>query len=172
MARSNVRRRSGLPARRTTPQRKSAWGRFSAVGTVSSDQPQNYDLMADMRSRLGSDLVGTTVVRIRGQIYVQSEAPSTIIFGVRQTEQGANLIEEHGVFLYPYLDWMMFKPFNFGATNITEGETQSQVYDVDVRSSRKIEEIGETLMFSVGTDGATGGGQAFRVYLSYLVKLS
>lgn len=163
MARNQNRGRSRGISR--SPRRKFVWARTNGSLVVDDTQGIVIDLLADFRALYGSDLIGVTVERIRGTIFWNTEDVAlngiTAVSALR-TESQLLAEEEEGPLAAMHDDWMMFD------TTILDGPgdlVKDRRY-IDVRSSRKMEEVGETLILAAEHDAA-----ATAVGLKYILSI-
>jgi hypothetical protein len=162
-----------MPQRRSvarTQRRKFVWarsltGELAAIGTVTES-----NLLADFETRYGANLIGATVARIRGVIAVRPDATpadTTVVVGVRVGSDTDTVLT--GPTAQPYEDWMLWEPFILAATGTGVTQTQTAMTRVvDVKSMRKLEEIGEELHIvasQTGTETATELGWALSIGL-------
>ena len=118
----------------------------------------------------GANLIGATVMRVRGVISatlvgpttpVNAQAYAAIRCGMRVTDHSDVAFGDYQVgamFLnQAHADWFMFEPFmldNAGtiaaSTDEVDTTAASEIRHVDVKARRKIEELEDTLEFLVG----------------------
>lgn len=170
-----ARSRSGSRRRVALSPRKFVWARH---GGALTDAEPVADLLETFQAEYGAQLLGSTVMRIRGFVY--PVILDTFHFGVvgaivendddlTQTEQS------YGPTARPHDDWLMWWPYysdanSVNGTGFASGNAQGSAYGVDVKSSRKIEELGQGLHLWRYT--TTGGSPAVIQYdLSVGLKL-
>lgn len=136
--------------------RKFVWARRLILdAAVPANSAVYSDLLADFQTALGSDAVGVTVTRIRGTWSVTGSR--VLIAGARVMTQStfAGLTgAAFGPATDQYADWMMYQPLMVNQPALTDFWSQ----DIDVRSSRKLDEIGQGLLLAVSNptlDAAT-----------------
>lgn len=136
-------------------KRKFIWARVNGSAVVDDTQGICVDLLEPFRALYGSDLVGVTVDRVRGTIFWNTE--NVVVSGITcvsaiRTESQLNLSEEEGPLAAKHDDWMMYD-----TTILDDNSPGWYLVDrrpIDVRSSRKMEEVGETLMLAFEHDAA------------------
>lgn len=163
-------RRTFSRSRRTTPRRKMVWARHTNVDNLEvltspeTAPPSATDLLAPFRTEMGSQLIGVTVARIRGIMGVHTLAPSPALTFVRAAIRicdQADLERAPGNIDSPfdensaYLDWMAWEPF-VAPENAEHRPAQTVQRVVDMKSSRKLEELNQSLGLFVGTRTAAG----------------
>lgn len=147
--------------------RKFVWARRLILNaTVPANSAVFSDLLTDFQTALGADVVGTTIVRIRGMWQITDTSP--LVMGVRIMTQSSfpNLDPAtQGPAQDQYADWFAYQPLMTNNPSVTDFTTQ----EIDIRSSRKMEEIGQGLLLAVDNPTATPGG--FTMDLSIGLKL-
>lgn len=158
------------------PRRKLVWARHSDGIVIPVDDPagtQNRYLLDDFETRYSADLIGVTIMRIRGVMTAglvgdsdAQEGYGAIRVGVRVTDHAdINQTDYSNDAMYDtqaYADWMLFEPFMLDALgaiasgDIAEATAGSEVRRIDVKSRRKLGELGETLELVAGRP-VTGG---------------
>ena len=164
-------RRSRAYGRTGAPQRKMIWAR--EVGTTTDDLTR-VDLLSDFRAQLGSDVVGTTAIRIRGDIAAHTVAPAgtgtvpSFVVGVRVASEVIVDTADVDPAVDLHEDWMYWRtvlPFQDEA-DMFFGVT------LDVKSMRKIDELGCTLFMYVSKGIDMAAADSIRYGMSTLLKLS
>lgn len=166
------RRRAGRGRR--APLRKFVWARSFGTLGFSADPATTFigaDLLGNFQSEYGAQLLGATVVRVRGFI-----APGIATAGADSAGYAATVgmivdkdrdpatgyilqgNEDLAVEQREHDDWMAYLPFTVQnpsdvRTDIT-WNTMASPYAVDIKSSRKIEELGQTLQLWTSTPPA------------------
>lgn len=150
-----------MARRGNSGRRKFIWARTQGVLNAGADA-LNEDLLADVKGRYGGDvLVGSTVMAVRGYVapYVAqtsalNETSATGRVGIRVCNQadigGAVAGQEEQA---PYgvnaeANWMGYFPFRMHSSTQPENATWNHMaspFGVDVGSSRRMEELGQTL---------------------------
>lgn len=149
-------RRRGRSYRRA-PLRKFVWARSLGILATGEGTPLGVDLLANFQSEYGAQLLGSTVVRVRGYISPTATGAGADsggfggLFGLivgRDTDnynapEMATEQREHDDWL-AYLPWAVQNPTSDGQKVVTTN-VQASPFAVDIKSSRKIEELGQTL---------------------------
>lgn len=163
---------------RGTNRRKFVWARCFKTGTVPAGDSLNYALLNQFESEYGADLIGATITRIRGTMVLFPAAETatvdtTLQVGIRVftenvenpnpdvTSSGAE--DEHS-------DWMYWKPVMLFSETFTDPYYAAARWEIDVRSQRKMEELGQGLLLSVHNP-TTGLAFQHRSHLSIGLKL-
>lgn len=186
-----ARRRSSMRSFRRAPQRKRVWARASNEGAElvaggSAGSPTTVNLLSDFETVAGLQVFGITVVRILGEIFVAAgEEPAADVqdfmacaWGIKMTPASTVTtavspldVDAQGA----YEDWM-----GFGVTHLlTTGDTTIQAsgafdgagyhrFPVDVRSKRKLDELGTSLALHFDSAPET---TSWCFYLSMLLLL-
>ena len=148
---------------RRTPQRKFVWARTQHIFAVGSDQ-RNYgvDLLQQFQQEYGAQLLGATVVRIRGfilpfmtetfagtvsgtsGIIVDSNDADFEVGGPNDGNNNTPLVRDHDDWL-AWLPWAFTSQATTGYIDVATWNQTASPWAVDIKSSRKIEELGETL---------------------------
>jgi hypothetical protein len=149
-----------------TANRKFVWARRLILGAaVGANTAVFSDLLSDFQTALGADALGVTVVRVRGGWNYQGG--QILIAGIRimtQSDFATMVSPGQGPAADQYADWMGYFPvFRNGAP----ADFQSQ--EIDIQSSRKLEELGQGLLLSVSNP--TLDPSVFNMDLSIGLKL-
>ena len=135
-------------SRGTGSRRKFVWARRLIIGATTGANAASFsDLLTDFQTALGADALGVTVVRIRGAI--SFTGTSLLVVGARIMTQSdfATLVSPaQGPSSDQYADWMMYEPVVHNGV-ATVGSVSGQHFDV--KSSRKLEELGQGLLLAV-----------------------
>jgi len=146
------------PARMTVPQRrKFVWARSAPGGLTAIGTTTAANLLAQFETAYGANLIGATVVRIRGLLIVEPPATAAdhqLVIGVKVTEGAAGAQATiSGPLEAPNDDWMLYEPFMTSATPTGYSQSLDPLRRViDVKSSRKIEEMGQQLTIAADAD--------------------
>lgn len=142
--------------RRTTgsrsPSRKFVWARTAGGAIVTAPDGNQFngyarDLLIDFKNAYGADILGATIMRIRGVVRWDTGA-----IAENETQQGAmgvrvytepNIQTAVGVRENPHADWMLYEPF---LGNQLDDEHQYRT--IDAKANRKLEELGQGLLLS------------------------
>lgn len=181
-------------------RRKLIWARLApAITSLNNTSAgiggslESQDLLSDFRTEAGllRGPVGCTVMRVRLSInaVIQSTAPNVLpsinangmYYGIRVFDQSELTVQETieapavGPQLDRHADWMAWGRVPMKAFAGTPGvATSTGIYwvDVDVRSMRKMEELGQTLGLIVQTTSAVVGGTIDQVVAATSVLLA
>ena len=142
MARTRSRTRV---SRGTGARRKWVWARHSAVGIAVPAQDAIFsDLLSEFETRYGADLIGATIMRTRGEF----KTSQSVVIGARRWQEPVDgvtrLTVDDSPINRPEHDWFLYRPVLLDVT------TGVRVVEIDVKSSRKVEELGESILWSVG----------------------
>jgi len=155
--------RRGQSTRRSAPtRRKFVWVRHTVTAAVTN-QVLGSDLLSQFETDYGAQLIGCTVVRIRGIVFAttaQEGAGADHFRMAARVESGrgldltAALPAAAGPFDGENADWMLWQPF-FQVRPLAgtiDGDLVGRV--IDVRASRKLEELDERLVMFVAPNPA------------------
>ena len=137
---------------RRVQRRKFVWARHSGTFTGTSAQLSRTRLLQEFQDDYGADLIGATLVRVRGVIVcytADTTAGGLTVAGTVKTDTSAavDLVNE-GPANRPHADWFMWEPFYAdGAHDYSSAARRI----IDVKSSRKIEEIDEEAYLYIAT---------------------
>lgn len=183
-----------MASRRPTrgPRRKLIWARMAPAMTamanvgVASQWTESQDLLQTFRTQAGitAGPVGLTVMRMRFAVTSQ-DVPSDIfgqlVIGVRvmDTQEAVQAEADATAFspvTDPHADWMCYEPIGFPANSTRTATPPLKIVDhhIDVRSMRKFEELGQTLVLVAGTTQPYGGaaGATFPLFITSSVLLA
>jgi len=143
--------------RRVAPRRRLIWARNSQAGLLSDVQPQlGHDLLEDFRTQNdGSQPLGCTVTRIRMQLTLQTtlSLAGGVVAGIKVDQRNSDILAaESNPATFPHEDWMYWSwhpAVPAGAVD-NPGDSVVASFDVDVRSQRKMEELGDSLFLWFG----------------------
>lgn len=142
------------------------WARQVLQLTTNADiapalaTPARADVLAGFEASYGASPIGATVVRCRGQM-LQIDSATGDIIHTRLTmyvgdnndvQRGPNANDNSFDQLSENRDFFFFEPFIFGTTGGTVG-TDQLGRSLDVRSSRKLEELNQTLVLDYSAAG-------------------
>lgn len=147
-------------------RRKKVWARSANTIIVDAGQSNGLNLLGPFETEYGADLIGATVLRIRLRVFAES-SPSTFngLFvgglGVRVADdkQMAQLTAGDpslGPIGDPHADWMMYETFTISGTASQREVPLTDRY-FDVRSMRKLDEVGQGLYLLADHDNPTAG---------------
>lgn len=182
--------RGGRRSRRA-PLRKFVWARWQGSMNASGGaqaggaNPGAIRPLSQFEQEYGANLIGATVTRMRGVIYPDQRGAGSAIHGVLSaaveareelfhldgTVIGPDEVSDSGPLLSPHKDWFMYFPYFSPSTQsqMVSANATGSAMAFDVRSNRKVEELGQTLHmyideFHLGEDG----GQAQRDGLTWI----
>lgn len=177
-------RRRFSAARSRSPRRKLVWARVPIGLTIVAGDvgatpvaPVRFDALQIFEQSLGASAIGTTVVRTRGVVSCSPTAAE--VMRIRMTAHvGDNadfpVAADDNAFTTTAMnrDYFLFEPF---IAFPTETPNTSDVTRrlIDVKSSRKIEELNQTIFveFSATHNGAAIDQSAVVADLSMLLML-
>jgi len=154
------------------------WARHADGIVIPVDDPagtQNRYILGFFEGTYGADLIGCTIMRIRGVMTAalvgdtetSTEGYAAIRCGVRVTDHAdINQTDYANDAMYAsqeYADWMLFEPFMLDAIgeipsgDIAEATAASEIRRIDVRAKRKLGELGETLELVAGRPATNSG---------------
>lgn len=129
--------------------------------------------MDTFNTRYGADLIGFTLVRMRGFMAVTSSVAAglPLVVGVHRGSEGEVASTEFNPATNgANLDWMLYEPFvGFDDSGNGASQTYMCAREIDVKSSRKLDELDQTFFLYAGTDSATAGTITLRYHLSLLL---
>ncbi len=163
------RRFTGVSARRA-PARKMVWARAAVEGTATGGATLNANLLGNFESVYGANLIGATIIRVRGVVMVTGSSLDTrhtlgCVIGKQDDVWTGNGPETDR-----YLDWFVYEPF---ATSTDAGSTGSS-FDrrvIDSRSARKMEELDQQAWLVLQSDQTASETAIWSGLLSVLLKL-
>jgi len=131
---------------RGTPRRKFIWARQAGLVSGGPASGGEVDLLQLFNQTYGADLVGATVMRIRGIMAVRSaNIGQHLVAGVRVMADGGPPFSAttEGPNVQPFADWMLYEPFTTDVASGNSTDVSARV--IDVKSARKLEELGDGL---------------------------
>ncbi len=153
------------------PRRKLVWAR--RLVSPAAGTPFAVDLLSGFRdANGGAQPVGSTITRVRGTVQFTHSGPAAadtgIAWGLVVDRVGLTAGEVPDPYIDPYADWM---GWGFIPTSIDGGgATVTASKEIDVKSQRKMEELGETLWMTFTDNPALSSAQVF-VQMSILLRL-
>lgn len=180
-------------------RRKLVWARMApamttlnVVANTVGGAIETQDLLSTFRTQAGliRGPVGLTVMRVRLTFHWSGDASqytdmavSPLYFGLKVQDYQAAVAEEaaeiptRGPQLDPHADWMAWGQLPWKETTQDSSGNVTGIlgwHEVDVRSMRKIDELGQTLVLLVqGTASAeTIGGPAYAMVVSSSVLVA
>ena len=131
-------------------------------------------LLTTFETQYGAQLIGATIVRVRGIMQCGSTAAS----GLQQGRWGLTVSEETpaAVDLYglgAHKDWFAWEPLMTQASQSGSLQFPGATRIIDVRSARKIDELGADLYAVMTASGGNTAATTFRADwdLSFGIKL-
>lgn len=173
-------------------RRKMVWVRAHDSLTVAAAiapalaAPTRVDLLSAFEASLGASPIGATVVRTRGYMTVTDVDPvANAVIAFRATayvgnnnevERGPDSNDNSFDQLSENKDYFLFEPFIFPETESVAqwGGGDPTTRMIDVKSSRKIEELNQTIILDVSADSpnlAQTSNTGFHFDLSLLLML-
>lgn len=144
---------------RSSTRRKLIWARQPAVdGNIPVGGTTQVDLLANFETLYGAQLIGCTVMRIRGKVSVASavsapatSAPLPSVMGILVTNGTVIPGTVAGPIASPYEDWMMYDSayLSHGSELIAPGLPSLALVEFDVKSMRKIDELQQRLLWVI-----------------------
>lgn len=147
-------RRSGVRLRR-----KLIWARTRTITptSIALNTPLGFNLLDEFETQLGAQLIGATIMRIRGHIGVHMRTSGHInhahfAWGVFVQNSGdvANTPDPLGL-IQSTIDWMGYGAYSLwpqpiDSIAVTVDQHKNHVnLPVDIRARRKIDELGQNL---------------------------
>lgn len=162
----------------TVQRRKWVWARAQGDALVAAGTGAGAgfktDLLTQFEGAYGADLLGATVMRVRGQYFADMAsflagpgAVGHLTAGIRTYAEPLDPDEETPADT-PHADWMSYEPFICAITG--DPFYASDRRTVDVQSSRKMEELGTGLLLAV-SHNVSGVAIPFSYDLSIGLKL-
>lgn len=150
-------RRMARRSRRVAPRRKLNWADFAIDDTVGVGNFVSYDVLSQFKGVMGN-VTGCTVARIHARTWITSAvvtgdglSDAFIVDQVDETVAGPGLPTSTAHVLSPAFspnaDWMLYRQWN-AHPSYGFGGTANQ-WEADVRSRRRLHEIGDTLLYVV-----------------------
>jgi len=158
-------------------RRKLVWARTASTlaedgVTVAAGASDLQDLLASFQAGYGADVLGSTVMRIRGAVSIsQGTVANDIIatMGIGVFPETLAVAEMHA-FNNIHLDWMYWETVFASPANIPASDF-SQVHNhvLDVRSKRKLDELQDGLFWNFANVSASSVN--YRAAFSVLLAL-
>lgn len=145
------------------------WARSSTSQALASNVDFSANLLAGFETAYDANLIGATVIRIRGLIAAEVTTVDAVWDELRFGARVGSSVDDAAVVnptSVPHEDWMLWEPFGAFAVG-NEGGAAIRV--IDVKAMRKIEEIDQQLTMTVS--GFTTAAWQFGWSLSILLKL-
>ena len=159
------------------PRRKLIWARTIqpsvSLNTQITAAPYRQDLLSAFETAYGAQLIGCTVMRMRGVIRLgpSSAGTSNVVVAARIGDAselvGASIAQQSPV-TDQTADWMMYQPL---VTEVTAERDSSTIVYFDVKARRKLDELQQSLLLYAGGDNPAASTAAFNYTLSLLIAL-
>lgn len=144
---------------RRAPTRKFVWARHVDQLPAGQGRDVGVDLLEQFQQDYGAQLIGSTVVRIRGYVMPFSgenfSGTATGINGIMVDSDNTDITPDatqNQPHNRPHEDWLAWMPWAFTHGDVSSpmqslatANSAASPWAVDVRSSRKIEELGQGL---------------------------
>ena len=167
-------------SRRSTGRnrRRTIWATADVNATVTANAAWiNIDLLANYKSMLGSSIAGVTVLRTILSMWATGTVANgdgvrvgLIVDDLDQVTASqttvATVVNPHDD---PYTAWMMIEQRNAHPHYSFEGAVDGWHYDI--RSKRRIHDIGQTLIWSVYNQDVAAPSFPFAIYARTLLAL-
>lgn len=153
------------------------WARVAGAITLSPGGFSRGDLLADFQTTYGAQLIGATLVRVRGIMACQTSAATTDFQGVRwaaaveQNPGAAAMAAGDGPFTGDHKDWMVFEPFAVAGAGQIGVNQDPAGRVIDVKSMRRIEELNEEFFYAAEADAGNTAAVTLYFDLSIGIKL-
>lgn len=170
--------------RTARPRRKRIWARSFNSGTTIAAAvspafaaPGAFNLLSTFETNYGANLVGVTVARIRGHYAILGANTDTVAIraGIRvgssedfSSPRVADDLFDPATDGGAFDDWMSFEVMGSTPGYVS---TDAQYRAVDVRSMRKVDELGQQLGLMVSGRASAAEDFVFAYDLSLLVLL-
>ncbi len=171
-------RRSSL-ARARRPLRKLEWADFQTDDSVSVGNFVSYDVLSQFKGVTGASVTGVTIARIHCAFWVTSAvtegdgiSTSFIVDQVDETQAAPGVATSTAHVLSPTFspnaDWMLYRKWNAHPAYSMNGAVNN--LEMDIKSKRRLHEIGDTLLFIVENIDATAA-VTFAVHIRALLMM-
>lgn len=149
-------RRMVRSTRRNRPRRKLEWADFAIDDTVAVGNFVSYDVLSQFKGVTGASVTGCTIARIHARTWVTSAvvvgdglSDAFIVDQVDEVAAGPGVATSTAHVLSPAFspnaDWMLYRQWNAHPHYSFNGAIDQ--WEADVRSRRRIHEIGDTLLY-------------------------
>lgn len=159
-------------------RRKLVWAQADTTATfIASGSKWNLDLLANYKAQLGAAMAGATVMRTLLDIWITSTVAGgdalhagLLVDDLTQvTAAPSTSMMVTDPFNNPYAKWMMNE--KLCAAGSYNPWANNNMRHWDIRSKRKLDEVGETLIFSLYEQTA-GTQVTFRLFSRSLLALA
>lgn len=148
--------RRGTYRTRRPKKRKLVWARTTGQFNIVAGTPQSADLLATFETAYGAQLLGATIMRIRGyESYLETQAIQLtvtthvgIIVGPQDLD--ANDVDPSAT-TGAFNDWMSYTSHRYSGRYLATGDATVpslgplHEYSVDVKAKRRLEELNQSL---------------------------
>ena len=157
-----ARRRRSTPVTHVLERRRTTWARHSdTVSLASNTTYVNDDILASFKADGGSTQ-GVTIARIRMRLAVTTitGAGDSFYLGIlrgQNTDVGTTVAGAPNPQADPYEDWLYWSQFvagNQGGASDPYFPGGGNTYEIDIKAMRKIPELQQVLLLSVGTSSS------------------
>ncbi len=129
-------------------------------------------MLQELRDKMGADLVGATIVRVRGLVSVHTAVTTNVggalLGGIIQTDVSTAVDPANeGPNAKPFADWFLWEPFYEFAHQGGVGTERM----LDVKSSRRVEELDEEAFLYIAAPPSNTGDVNVVANLSIGLKL-
>ena len=146
------------PTRRSTaPRRKLVWARLQSSPSVviPANTTSFLQILSQFQTAYGADPIGATIRRIRGNITMRGGTAGNSVRAVLGIGV-FNGVATISPTINPHLDWMYWKQIYVEPPLATEFSVLNNM-EIDVKSSRKMEELGQDLYLAISNTHPTDG---------------
>lgn len=164
--------------RRVASRRKLVWNRvITSVNLTAANPGFTVNCLEPLQTDIGAQLIGCTVMRIRGRLNVNFEGTSTTpvqgAIGVRRISDDslafgavalANISSGPSHIPGRHMDWMLYEPYALPANNWVD-------LSFDTKARRKVDEVGDGIMLYMDSTLAGTDHVEIAGILSFLIAL-
>ena len=161
------------------PRRKFIWSTLSSVATTTTAGSTTViNVLGDLESAVGANLVGCTITRVRGHITFQALSAAPLLeatWGLVVVPASMVTTTELNPQVHPYLNWHILdqsaQPAAVSSGDLNHDWPVGLLHrEIDLRSKRKLENVED--QYTLAVNAATGTGPAnWSIYLRTLVQL-
>lgn len=161
-------------SRRGTTRRRLIWARYRSTSiAVVAGTAFNVDPLATFETAYGAQLLGCTIMRIRGSITAKMVAGvnAQLTWACKVADLPGTTAEapaSTGI----NDDWFMYESWASVTSTPTALEPSVQLQkEIDVRARRRLDELGQRLVLAAETTSAGAGQFTTSAVLSFLIAL-
>jgi len=158
------RRGRSFTSRRATPRRKLEWADFTLDFTVAVGSFVSFDLLAQFKAVTGASTTGSTITRIHSRTWITSAvvvgdgvSDAFIVDQLDEVQASPGVATSTAHILSPAFspnaDWMLYRQWNAHPLYGFSGPVNQ--WEADIRSRRRLREIGDTLLYVFENRDAT-----------------